>query len=337
MSGFNQEIFQNLMGDLGPDFSAEQGLAVAVSGGPDSMALARALSLWTQGSALHVLCVDHGLRDGSAAEARQVAEIMRGWPNTQCHILRWEHDGIAARLQEEARAARYGLMAEYCRAQNIRYLFLAHHRDDQAETLLFRLAKGSGLDGLAGMQALQKYDEALTLVRPFLEISKGDILAFCEQERLEFSSDPSNDSEKFARVRLRKARAVLEEEGLSSSRLSTTAKRLARAKDALDIISKNAYDSAIVFEDTDQIVLKLSVLKNYPEEIVIRCILKVMDMIEPFSDYAPRLEKVEALAGDLLREGSFRKRTLGGVIFERDDRKVLLILSSEHRKKIAAE
>jgi tRNA(Ile)-lysidine synthase len=337
MSGFDHEIFKKLMLALGPDFSAEQDLAVAVSGGPDSTALARALSVWGQGIRLHVLCVDHGLRVDSAAEAQKVKKISEKWPNTQCHILCWDHDGVAARLQEEARAARYGLMAEYCRAHKIGYLFLAHHRDDQAETLLFRLAKGSGLDGLAGMQALQKYDDGLFLVRPLLEIPKADILGFCERERLEFFNDPSNDSEKFARVRLRKAREVLEEEGLSSSRLSVTAKRLARARYALDIVSKTAYNEAVILKDTDQVVLKFSVFEKYPEEILIRCILKVMDIIEPFSDHAPRLEKVEALAGDLLREGSFRKRTLGGLIFERDDRKSLLILSSEHRKKIAAE
>lgn len=328
------ETFHRFMNALEPDFGAEAALAVAVSGGPDSMALARLLSQWAVGQdkkpKIYVLCVDHGLRPEAADEAAQVVKITSGWPGVQAHVLRWDHAGVEARLMEEARAARYRLMGEYCRDQKINYLFLAHHQDDQAETVLFRLAKGSGLDGLAGMSTLQEMDEGPILVRPLLGVSKEDILAFCDTQGIAFVHDPSNDSEKFARVRLRGAREVLEAEGLTSSRLSGTAARLSRARQALDFYADKAYHAVIEKINTKQIVFKFDILKEQPEEVVLRVLQRAMHSLVPFEDYPPRLEKLEALARDLLREGAFRKRTLGGVIFARDDHGSYLILVPEH-------
>ncbi|MCB1721002.1 MAG: tRNA lysidine(34) synthetase TilS, partial [Alphaproteobacteria bacterium] len=111
-------------------------IAVAVSGGPDSMALCWLLSRWAveRGVKIHVLTVDHGLRPEAAEEAIQVGAWLGGWSQqVEHHILRWKTPADTA-IQEEARKARYGLMAEYCRVHDIRHLFLAHHRDDQAET-----------------------------------------------------------------------------------------------------------------------------------------------------------------------------------------------------------
>ena len=171
------------------------GVAVGVSGGPDSMALAWLLSQISKtnpGSPpIHALTVDHGLRTESAAEAAQVGVWVSGWPGLTHHVLRWEQ-GADTRIQEEARRARYDLMAEYCRARDIRHLFLAHHMDDQAETVLFRLAKGSGLDGLAGMKPWQERGD-IVLLRPLLEIPKERLLETCASESIPFVKDPSNE------------------------------------------------------------------------------------------------------------------------------------------------
>jgi tRNA(Ile)-lysidine synthase len=322
--------FQQSMNALGLDWSGVSKIAVAVSGGPDSMALCRLLSGWAAERAVevHALTVDHALRVGSADEAAQVGGWIGGWRQVQHRVLTWDAPAQSA-VQEEARRARYGLMAEYCRGHGIGYLFLAHHADDQAETVLFRLAKGSGLDGLSGMQAVAVYDECLTLARPLLGFAKDDLTGFCEAEEILYIEDPSNENERFARVRLRKSRDILEEEGLSSKRLNVTAKRLSRARKALDNMAEAVYKKAAYKKDTDCIVFNLMALLEQPEEIVLRCVLKAMEAFRPGADYAPRMEKVEALVEDLIGGGVFRKRTLGGVVFERDDRNGAFRLSLE--------
>ena len=306
-------------------FSLEGDLAVGVSGGSDSMALCYLLK--DSGLKVHALTVDHGLRPEAADEARQVGEWLSGWPGFQHHILKWEEPADSA-LQEEARKARYRLMSEYCAAQGIQHLFLAHHRDDQAETVLFRLAKGSGLDGLAGMQALQDY-EGLTLVRPLLSVSKEALVKTCKDAGVDFIEDPSNENADFARVRLRQARAVLEEEGLSSKRLSVTAMRLARARQALEIWTEEVYKEVNIKNDAKRIEFQLKPLLSKPEEVIVRVVLMAFRQLRPESDYAPRMEKVEALVHDLRSLTDFRKRTLGGVIFEVDQGEDVLILAPE--------
>ena len=322
--------FQHCMNALEIDWSGYRAIAVAVSGGPDSMALCRLLSDWASGGGLevHALTVDHNLRAESAAEALQVSGWLDGLPHVCHEVLKWECPPNTA-VQEEARRARYGLMSEYCKAHDIRYLFLAHHGDDQAETVLFRLAKGSGLDGLSGMQSMQVYDDNLTLVRPLLEKTKDDLIGFCELESVSYIDDPSNESDRFARVRLRKSREILEGEGLSSKRLNVTAKRLLRARKALESMTEDVFRCGVVSSNDGRIIFNSNVLLEQPEEIVLRCVLKAFEEFRPEYDYAPRMEKVEALVADLIGSNVFRKRTLGGVIFERDDKTGHFILEKE--------
>ncbi|MDH5722023.1 MAG: hypothetical protein OEY94_01710, partial [Alphaproteobacteria bacterium] len=134
---------------------------------------------------------------------------------------------------------------------------------------------------------------------------------------LDFVNDPSNDLENFARVRLRKSIPILEREGLSAKRVSRTAARLKRAEEALDEISENILNNSILEIETNRIVLDFEALENQPLEIGFRVIQKAMEKLgDQGKSYAPRMEKVEALFDDLMKPSGFRKRTLGGVIFE---------------------
>lgn len=312
-------------------YEGETDIAVAVSGGPDSMALAWLLHQWAQGHDinLHILTVDHALRAESAEEARQVGKITAGWPGVQHHILVWEGEKPEARLLEEARRARYGLLSGYCEKHGIRYLFLAHHQDDQAETFLFRLAKGSGLDGLAAMQRTQILDD-VTLVRPLLDTAKQDLVDLCIAENIPFVRDPTNEKTDYARPRLRAARAVLEEEGLTSKRLATTAMRLSRAREAFEAISDIVYEDVAQTEATGTIVLMRDMLHVWPEEIVLRVLSKAMAQIRGTAhSYPPRLEKVEDLVREWLAGRLTKTTTLGGCLFVPDDEKGLLSLKAE--------
>ncbi len=319
-----------------PDFSPyqkEHTLAVAVSGGPDSMALLHMLSQWSEsckGPDIAAFTVDHGLRAGSAAEARQVAGEVKSWPRVTHKILRWAGRKPASRIMETARAARYELLAAACKKKRIRHLFLAHHQDDQAETLLYRLARGSGLDGLAGMKPGQEMGDVL-LIRPLLGIGKTDLVAYAKKCRLAFIEDPSNLNETFARPRLRQAQAVLEREGLSSKRLAVTASRLARARQALDELAEKAWVESCTGKSRRDISFDHALLSLWPAEIRLRVVLAAMRTLAAAEDYGPRMEKVEALEADMFCVTPFRRRTLGGCVFSRMDKGRRLVIGLEGR------
>lgn len=294
-------------------------MAVAVSGGPDSMALLSVMRNYAQDRniKLHVLSVDHGLRAEAKEEVAQVAQ----WAQTHNSdyifhsILTWEGDKPNSALMENARKARYGLMAKYCKRNHIQLLFLGHHQDDQAETFLIRLAKGSGLDGLSAMQDLQQYDDDVVLARPFLSVSKVDLVSHCEGNNIPFVQDPSNQNDNFLRPRLRASMDVLSAEGLTPKRLSLTAKRLSRARQALDEIAGNAYQASLVSESKGRKDFDYNALKSCPVEIAFRVIACALEGIRPAAEYQVRMEKLEDLIDDLLTHETFKARTLGGCKF----------------------
>ncbi len=326
--------FEALLTSLpGFDPSSVDTVAVGLSGGPDSLALTKLLSEWAVKcqKAVHALIVDHGLREESGEEAQFVQKTVNQWEQVNAFVLKWEGDKPEARLMEEARAARYGLMAAHCRTHNIQYVFTAHHADDQMETVLFRLAKGSGLDGLCGMKDVQVYGD-ITILRPLLAVEKERLIATCEAQGLEYVKDPSNEREIFARPRMRASREVLEAEGFTAKRLGVTAQRLQRAQAALDMISDNVFHKLSVerqASSSDDVVLDWAALSIEPAEIVLRVLVKGVRLLRPEDNYLPRMEKIEHLMHDLLRPDKFRKRTLGGIVFERDDKAKILRLSQE--------
>jgi tRNA(Ile)-lysidine synthase len=314
-------------------------IAVAVSGGPDSLALAHLLSLWsaqTKGPKITALIVDHALRPGSAAEAKAVKKLLSSYKNIRATILTRAAPRSRTKMLEQARFDRYALMIDYCKAAKISHLFLGHHQDDQAETFLLRLAGGSGLDGLAAMRPAQARQEGVTLLRPLLEFPKDRLQATCEAGDIAYVEDPTNQAAEFARPRLRQARDALAREGLTAKRLSMTAQRMERARLALDTVAAALYQKTLQEKKSKRIVFKLKMLYEQPGELVLRVLIKGYQQLQPDQTYAPRLERLEHIANDLQAsadkagaKGAFRKRTLGGVIFEIDQKQGLLILSLE--------
>lgn len=316
--------FEALLSPFLPE--GARAVAVAVSGGADSMALCYVLSRCAEKMPLHILTVDHGLRPEAALEASQVAETVSNWPQA-CHVILKRElsppqsppqaGGKLTRIQEDARHDRYKLMADYCAKNDIERLFVAHHLDDQAETFLFRLAKGSGLDGLGGMRSIYDYSENLKIVRPFLDVPKSELVDFCKAQDVPYINDPSNDDARFARVRLRKSYEVLAKEGLTSKRLSVTANRLARARVALDCYTENTLGQALLINEPDRVVFRFDVVKAAPEEIRLRVLAKVMGMVrkKKKQDYGPRMERLENLSVRLFSsDPDFKRVSLGGCL-----------------------
>ena len=210
------------------------GLAVAVSGGADSMALLRLLAGWVQsrGITLTALTVDHGLRPDSAEEARQVG---RWCAAIDVHhvILRWTGDKPTKRVQEEARRARYALMEAWCVAENVETLFVAHTQNDQAETFLFRMSRGSGPDGLAAMPLVSPRDR-IRVIRPLLTIDRRRLEATLQDLGQEWVEDPGNADLRYARVRVRQKLRALHAHGVSVASVADTARIFGELRAARD-------------------------------------------------------------------------------------------------------
>lgn len=324
-SGLMSFLVSFLASVSGEDLSQESDLALAVSGGGDSLALAVLLLDWcgARGIRLHALTVDHGLRPESAAEAAFVAKFIRDRGGIHQTLLWDDLPKPTTRIQEAARAARYRLMAAYCKAHSIKYLGVAHHAQDQIETILFRMAKGTGLDGLAGMRSVQPLENGVTLLRPLLPVSHVDLLETLRDQNIDWIEDPSNTNERYARVRIRNVLDVLEGEGLSAERISTLSARITDAVDLIDYFIDNTYKNITAHKDTQRIDISYSDFSGLPIEGRIRILKRVMSDVHPDISCPARLEDIAHLARRM--EGDFRGATLGHCRFQRK-RDLLIVM-----------
>ncbi|MFP5512600.1 MAG: tRNA lysidine(34) synthetase TilS [Alphaproteobacteria bacterium] len=290
-------------------FEPAPAVAVGLSGGGDSLALVLLLRHWVaeRGGSLLALTVDHGLRAESADEAAAVGQAMArlGIPH---RILRWEGDKPVAGLQAAARAARRRLLAGACVEAGILHLALAHHRDDQAETVLLRLARGSGTDGLAGMAAVRA-DGAVRVIRPLLDFSHDRLLATCRAAGLEWVEDPSNHNPRFARARLRAARHLLGGEGLDGDRLCEVARRAGRARAALEQATAQLLAQTATIHPEGWVTLEPAPLLAAPEEIALRALAQALAAVG-----GPGPVRDEALGRLLGSLADGQGGTLGGCV-----------------------
>ncbi len=295
--------FAALLEALGP-FEQQPRLAVAVSGGPDSLCLCLLADGWARarGGAVSALIVDHGLRPTAAAEARQVANWLRA-RRVDHHVLRWTGAKPATGIQAAARAARYGLLADWCRAAGVLHLLLAHHLDDQAETVALRQARQSGADGLAAMAAVRELS-GLRLLRPLLGVPKTRLLATLEALDQRWIADPSNLAPRFARSLLRRSA------GLDVPRLALLAKRHAtqRATDDERTASWLALNARI--DPAGFVTLAAGALASAPPDIGRRAVQQIVMSVGGHR-YPPRRARLERLIGHL-QAGLARGRTLAG-------------------------
>lgn len=298
------------MTPLGP-FETAPALAVAVSGGPDSLALALLAKSWTdeRGGTLVALTVDHGLRPESAAEARQVGRWL-GARGIGHRILRWCGPKPGAGLQAEARAARYALMTGWCRARGVLHLLLGHQREDQAETVLMRLERGSGLDGLAAMPRLAERD-GVRLLRPLLAVPRARLIALLEAAGQPFIEDPSNLNPAFARVRLRAALSVLESHGFGADLFAGLAHRLGVARQVAELERARLLARAVRLEPAGYAVLAPAPLEAASDAQVAELFGSVIMTIGGMA-YPPAPEALDRLVRAWRARALGRGRTLGG-------------------------
>ena len=299
-------------------FAGLRRLGLAVSGGADSLALLILAERWRDAALMRpelvVLTVDHGLRPESAAEARFVGDVARRY-GLSFRALRWDGPVPSSGIEAAARAARYRLLAEAARAEGITHLATAHHRDDQAETFLMRLARGSGVYGLAAM-APETDRAGLRLVRPLLGLAHDDLVAEVRAAGLTPVEDPHNADPAFDRVRMRRLMPMLAAEGLGAETLAATAQRLARAAAALDLYVGRLFERAAEADVFGAVRLQAEAWRAEPEEIRLRALARILRAAGGAA-YVPRPESVEALAATMASEDVLAARTLAGVVVDR--------------------
>lgn len=303
--------FAARMGSLEP-FEPAPHVAVGCSGGGDSMALTLLLHQWcaAREGKVTALIVDHRIRPESAEEASRVAAWLarRGIAH---QVLTRPDEPLRGNLQAAARDARYALMSRYCAKAGIPHLALAHNIEDQAETVLLRLTRGSGVDGLSAMPPVMERSE-LRLIRPLLDIPRARLRATLQAEEQAFIEDPSNEDEAFKRVRLRRLAPVLAAEGLTPPRLVATASRMGRVREALEATAAAVLARCVRLFPEGYGELDIGILRDVPQEIGLRCLARLLTCIGGRA-YPPRLEPLlrlyEAVTGDA---APFSGRTLAG-------------------------
>jgi tRNA(Ile)-lysidine synthase len=297
------------MARLGP-FEPAPRVAVGVSGGADSLALCLLLDGWARacGGDVLALTVDHGLRPEAAAEAAAVGALCaaRGIAHA---ILRVDAPPSAAGLQAWARRHRHGLLEAACAARGILHLALAHHGDDQAETLLLRLSRGSGPDGLAGMAALRETG-AVRILRPLLAVSRDRLEATCRDAGVGWASDPSNVDPRFARARLRAVTTHLAGEGMTAASLGAVAVRAGRVRALVEDMVTATLARAARLHEAGFVILDPAALAGVDREIAVR-VLRAALATAGSADRPAREEAVARLLDGVLA-GEAGPGTLAG-------------------------
>jgi tRNA(Ile)-lysidine synthase len=300
-------------------------LVLAVSGGPDSVALMWLAARWRRqlkrGPALTVMTVDHGLRPESAREARAVKRLAASL-DLPHRTIRWTGDKPKTGLPAAARAARYRLLAGAARKFGAFHVMTAHTQDDQAETILMRMARGSGLAGLAAM-AVETEREGIQIVRPLLQMPKSRLIATLGKAKLDFAVDPTNMDLQFTRPRLRALMPDLAAEGIDASNLVRLAARMARADAALGLMADGAERFlALHRPGSAPGAVDAIAFFGLAAEIRVRLLLRMIDSVG--HEGPAELGKVESLASALEqaneqatssdRSGILLKKTLAGAV-----------------------
>jgi len=318
------------------DLVDQPAVVLAVSGGPDSTALLWLAARWRKrhrrGPALIAITVDHGLRPEARREAAAVKRLAKHLGITH-RTLRWSGRKPTTGLQQRAREARYHLIGQVAVRAGATCVLTAHTLDDQAETVLFRMARGTGLTGLAGIARVRPLLMAdaspradlpaasAFLVRPFLDIAKARLIATARAAQVAWTEDPSNRDPRFTRARLRALMPALAGEGLDARRLALLARRARRAEGAIEFAVDAATAALLdgVWPARGPITMAADGFARLPAEIALRLLGRAITWV---GDEGPvELAKLESLAEAL--DGSFAqaiapsarfRRTLAGAV-----------------------
>ncbi|MEL6522276.1 MAG: tRNA lysidine(34) synthetase TilS [Pseudomonadota bacterium] len=284
-------------------------MGVALSGGGDSVALTVALAEWCKArrNILFAATVNHGLRPEAAEEAAYCSQLCAELDIAHT-VLHWTDRPTSGNLQDTARQARRRLLTDWARENELPAIALGHTQDDQAETVLMRLARGSGVDGLAAMSE-DRHEDGVRWIRPLLNHSRQSLRDYLTDEGVRWHDDPSNDDTRFDRIKARQALVHLEKLGLTTETLARTAEHMAQARDALEIATLDLARRAMVL-DAGDLRIDRAALVAAPAEIRFRLMAHGLSWVSS-SPYRPRFRALISVIGALERG---RTQTLHGCL-----------------------
>ena len=301
---------------------------VAVSGGPDSLALTaltKAYSYNAKAKFFYVL-VDHNLRKNSSTEALLVKDLLKKH-KINLRILR-NKKHIKKNIQGEARAIRYDLLTEFCKKNKVKIILTAHNLEDQVETFFIRLSRGSGLQGLSSMKQSSRIANNIILGRPLLDIKKTQLIKISKLIFGKFFKDPTNKNTKYLRTRVRRLKKSLENIGIKYDQIFKSIKNLASSRDTLDLYFNEIYGT-IVDKKRSKILINVKSLNELNQEMKIKVIKRTIKEISK-SYYSPRSQKIINLIKRLEKPYE-SKSTLGGCLIIKLQNHI--ILEKENKNK----
>ncbi len=310
----SHSIYLNFKKTLQP-LILDKSFAIGVSGGPDSLALAALAKQYSNefNNPFIAIIIDHAIRKNSAKEAKITLQRLNE-KNIDAVIVRYKGEKFSSNIQKHARDLRFELIQNYCKKNNIQHLILGHHRDDLLENFYIRLIRGSGLKGLSSFNTISHYSKKFLVLRPLLHYSKEDLTEITKKVFRNYIKDPSNDNDKFLRVRIRKLRQQFKNEGLSETRLMKTIENLSIANDSLNFYLEKAEKKYLRYQDEGYVILNKNLFKNEAKEIIFQLISKSITFVSG-NYYPPRSDSIKSAIEHL----TLKKQntiTLGGCIVE---------------------
>ena len=321
------KIFKEFENSLGN----KKNLAVAVSGGPDSLALAYLTKCYSIKNKIKVkyYIVNHKLRKESSLEAEVVKKVLKKI-DIHCKILNWNGKKPSKNIQASARDKRYSLLAGECKKNDIKYLLLGHHLNDLFENFLIRMVRGSGLNGLISFNKNTKYrGQDLNIIRPLLDLEKKDLLYVSNEVFSFFVKDPSNINEDYKRTRIRNLLHSLEKEGLDIKKLKLTINNLKDSDKSIKFYVDRNLKKNVVFLKRKNIYILNFNFFDQSHEIIFRSLTKLIQKLGK-KYYPVRGKSINELIERIVKK-SFTKVTLGGCFVERVNETILISQESSHK------
>ena len=327
----NSNKISKIYREFSSSLNVKKNLAVAVSGGPDSLALAYLTQCYSIINNLNVkyFLVDHKLRKESSLEARTVKKILNKI-DIKCKVLSWNEKKPSKNIQAAARDKRYSLLSNECKKNDIQYLLLGHHSDDVSENFLIRLVRGSGLNGLISFDKNTKYkNQNLNILRPLLDVEKKDLLHISREVFKFFIKDPSNINENYKRTRIRNLLYSLEKEGLDKKKLKLTINNLKDSDKSIKFyVDRNIKKNSFFSKKKNIFVLNYYFF-DQSHEIIFRSLSIIIQKLGQ-KYYPVRGKSINKLIKKI-SDKSFTKTTLGGCFIDSINETILLSKENSHK------
>ena len=306
-----EKVFFKVMDTLGP-YEKNPHLAVAVSGGSDSLCLAILAQEWAnnRGGKITALIVDHGLRKNSGKECKETQNILKK-RKIFSHCFKWKLSKIPKKgVQEKAREFRYNIFEDWCFKKNIVHLLVAHHFEDQKETFLMRLNDNSNIYGLACMPKIL-FKKKIRILRPLLDLKKKEIIKYLKEKKVNWIEDPTNVSSKYSRNRLRKILPKLEKKGLTDNKLKKILKRAQKERKKIENKLADWLNKYVDINSLGYALINFSSLKLLNKDDFIFIFSRILNMISG-SFYVPKSKYVYNFYKKIKSNETINHSNLGG-------------------------